>query len=168
MLFIQDQDGQYCPAPECLILTEANRISANQLQKGSPITSSSDARLTIGHRLRDKQCEVFSCLFLDSRHHILAFKEMFRGSINKATVHPREVVREALQLNAAACILAHNHPSGGSQPSCQDIELTHKLMEILKIIDVQVLDHLVVGNEIYSFADAGLMVKGGDKDGYVD
>jgi DNA repair protein RadC len=82
---------------------------------------------------------------------------MFRGSVNAATVHPREVVKEALRLNAAAVVLAHNHPSGDSTPSPQDIELTRKLKDILKVIDVRVLDHLIVGHEITSMADLGLV-----------
>jgi DNA repair protein RadC len=82
---------------------------------------------------------------------------MFRGSINYATVHPREVVKEALRLNAAAVILAHNHPSGDNSPSPQDIDLTHKLKNILQVIDVRVLDHLVVGEEVNAFSDLGLL-----------
>lgn len=157
MLFVQDQDGQYRPAPEKLVLTEANKLSGYRLRRGTMISSSDSARSVIGYKLRDKQSEVFACLFLDSGHRILAFKEMFRGSINKATVHPREVVKEALQLNAAAVILAHNHPSGDSTPSDQDIELTHTLKDILKVIDVRVLDHLVIGDEITAFSDLGLL-----------
>ena len=157
MLFVQDQDGQYYPAPEKLVLTEANKLSGYRLRHGTMISSSDSARSVIGYKLRDKQSEVFACLFLDSGHRILAFKEMFRGSINKATVHPREVVKEALQLNAAAVILAHNHPSGDSTPSEQDIELTHTLKDILKVIDVRVLDHLVIGEEVTAFSDLGLL-----------
>ena len=157
MLFVQDQDGQYYPAPEKLVLTEANKLSGYRLRRGTMISSSDSARSVIGYKLRDKQSEVFACLFLDSGHRILAFKEMFRGSINKATIHPREVVKEALQLNAAAVILAHNHPSGDSTPSDQDIELTHTLRDILQVIDVRVLDHLVIGEEITSIADLGLL-----------
>jgi DNA repair protein RadC len=159
MLFIQDQDGQYSPAPEKLVLTEANRLSGYRLRRGTRVSSSHDAKSVIGYRLREKQNEVFACLFLDSAHRILAFREIFTGSINTATVHPREVVKKALQLNAAAVILAHNHPSGESNPSDKDIELTHTLKDILKIIDVRVLDHLVIGEEIYSFADCGLLNK---------
>ena len=84
---------------------------------------------------------------------------MFRGSINKATIHPREVVKEALQLNAAAVILAHNHPSGDSTPSDHDIELTHTLKDILKVIDVRVLDHLVIGEEVTAFSNLGFCKK---------
>ena len=157
MLFVKDQDGEYHPAPEKTVLIEANRLSGYRLRRGTRISSSDDAKVAIGYKLRDKQCEVFACLFLDSSHRILAFKELFRGSINRATVHPREVVKETLQLNAAAIIFAHNHPSGESRPSSQDIELTHKLKDILKVIDVRVLDHLVIGEDIYSFADSGLL-----------
>lgn len=157
MLFVQDQDGQYYPASEKLVLTEADKLSGYRLRRGTMISSSDSARSVIGYKLRDKQSEVFACLFLDSSHRILAFKEMFRGSINKATVHPREVVKEALQLNAAAVILAHNHPSGDSTPSDQDIELTHTLKDILKVIDVRVLDHLVIGEEVTAFSDLGLL-----------
>ena len=157
MLFVKDQDGEYRPAPEKIVLIEANRLSGHRLRRGTRISSSDDAKVAIGYKLRDKQCEVFACLFLDSSHRILAFKELFRGSINRATVHPREVVKETLQLNAAAIIFAHNHPSGESQPSSQDVELTRVLQDILKVIDVRVLDHLVIGEDIYSFADSGLL-----------
>jgi DNA repair protein RadC len=86
---------------------------------------------------------------------VLAWQEMFRGSVNCATVHPREVVKEALRLNAAAVVLAHNHPSGDSTPSPQDIELTKKLKDILQVIDVRVLDHLIVGHEVTALSDTG-------------
>ena len=157
MLFVQDQDGHYRPAPEKLVLTEANRLSGYRLRRGTLIASSENAKSAIGYRLRNKQSEVFACLFLDSAHRVLAFKEMFRGSINKATVHPREVVKDALQLNAAAIIMAHNHPSGETRPSDQDIELTTVLQDILKVIDVRVLDHLVIGDEVAAFSDLGLL-----------
>ena len=86
---------------------------------------------------------------------MLAWRELFRGSVNQSTVHPREVVKEALALNASAIILAHNHPSGGFEPSREDLELTRILTEILRIIDVRVLDHLIVGDEIVSLSETG-------------
>ena len=101
------------------------------------------------------ECEIFACLFLDSTHRVLAWVEMFRGSVNTATVHPREVVKEALRLNAAAIILTHNHPSGDSTPSQDDIALTDNLQQILKVIDVKVLDHLIVGDKITALSDTG-------------
>ena len=157
MLFVKDREGQYRPAPKNLILAEAHRVSSYQLRRGTKIKieNSECAKSAIQTRIGHKQHEVFACLFLDSGHRILTFKEMFRGSINKAIVHPREVVKDALQLNAAAVIFAHNHPSGDSKPTDQDIELTNTLKDILKVVDVSVLDHLVVGDEVTSMADSG-------------
>ncbi|OGQ95907.1 MAG: DNA repair protein [Deltaproteobacteria bacterium RIFOXYD12_FULL_57_12] len=155
MLYIQDQSGAYLPAPKDAVFTEARRLSGYQLRRGVSIKSSDAAKAAIGNKLRACECEMFACLFLDSGHRVLAWVEMFRGSVNCATVHPREVVKEALRLNAAAVILAHNHPSGDSTPSRQDIELTDKLREILKVIDVRVLDHLIVGDEVTAMSDSG-------------
>lgn len=157
MLFIKDQDGEYHPAPKKLVLTEANKLMGYQLRRGASVLSAECARQVIGYRLRNRQMEVFACLFLDSQHRVLAFKEISTGTINQTTVHPREVVREALQLNAAAVILAHNHPSGCNQPSKQDMILTRTLSEILKVVDVRILDHLIVGDTVTAFSDLGLM-----------
>ena len=157
MLYIQDQSGSYLPAPKEAIFAAAKRLSSNQLRRGVPIQSSETAKAAIGQKLSDYPYEMFVCLFLDNTHRVLAFQEMFRGSINCTTIHPREVVREALRLNAAAVILAHNHPSGETEPSSQDIQLTRILTQILKVIDVRVLDHLVVGETIISMADSGYL-----------
>lgn len=157
MLYIQDQGGRYLPAPKETILSEARRLGSNQLRRGAVIDSPEKAKEAIGQKLFSHPHEMFACLFLDATHRVLAFAEMFRGSINCATVYPREVVKEALRLNAAAVIFAHNHPSGDSKPSSQDIELTKKLSDILKVVDVRVLDHLVVGEAVVSMADAGFL-----------
>ena len=157
MLYIQDNGGEYVPAPKKLIFSAARQLSGSQLKRGTCITSADLAREAIGNRLLGHQYEIFACLFLDSQHRVLAFKEMFRGTVNYTTVHPREIIKEALRKNAAAVILAHNHPSGAVEPSSRDIDLTKKLKEILKVVDVQVLDHLVVGNTILSMADSGYM-----------
>lgn len=156
MLYIQDESGIYHPAPKTEVLSEAIRLSSRQLERGMPVESSSSAKEAIAVCLSQYECEMFACLFLDSGHRVLAWIEMFRGSVNSATVHPREVVKEALQLNATAVIFAHNHPSGNSTPSAQDIALTKTLREILKVVDVTVLDHLVVGEEITALSDLGL------------
>ena len=102
--------------------------------------------------------EIFACLFLDSRHHLLAYEALFYGTLDRASVHPREILRRALALNAGAVIFAHNHPSGVAEPSASDIELTGNLKALLGQIDVRVLDHLVVGrgSEV-SFAERGLL-----------
>ena len=102
--------------------------------------------------------EVFACLFLDQRHRVLAFEELFRGSIDGASVHPREVVRRCLAHNAAAVILAHNHPSGVAEPSQADRDITQELKRALGLIDVRVLDHFVVGSGApVSLAERGML-----------
>lgn len=103
-----------------------------------------------GRYLKSRLCaypyEVFACLFLDNRHRVIAFEELFRGSIHGASVHPREVVRRCLAHNAAAVILAHNHPSGIAEPSQDDRTITLRLREALGLIEVRVLDHIVIGD----------------------
>lgn len=108
--------------------------------------------------LRRYPYEVFACVFLDNRHRVIACEEMFRGTIDGASVHPREVVRRALAHNAAALILAHNHPSGVAEPSQADIAITRRLVDALALVDVRVLDHFVVGEgEPLSLAERGLI-----------
>jgi DNA repair protein RadC len=109
-------------------------------------------------KLRDLPHEVFCCLYLDNRHRVIAFEELFRGTIDGATVHPREVVKRALAANAAAVILAHNHPSGVAEPSQADELITRRLKEALALVDIRVLDHIVVGDcRCESFAERGLL-----------
>jgi DNA repair protein RadC len=99
---------------------------------------------------------VFACLFLDNRHRVIAFEELFRGTIDGASVHPREVVKHALHHNAAALILAHNHPSGVAEPSRADVQITRRLVAALGLVDIRVLDHLVIGDtEAVSLAERG-------------
>jgi DNA repair protein RadC len=117
-----------------------------------------DVKTFLKLRLAHYKSEVFSVLFLDNRHRMLAFDEMFQGTIDGASVHPREVVRRALEHNAAAVILAHNHPSGVAEPSRADTQLTRRLTDTLALIDVRVLDHIIVGaEETVSFAERGLI-----------
>lgn len=102
--------------------------------------------------------EVFCVLFLDTQHRLVRMEEMFRGTLTQASVYPREVVRRALELHAAAVILAHNHPSGVAEPSRADEHLTQQLRSALQLVDVRVLDHMVVGaNQVTSFAERGLL-----------
>jgi DNA repair protein RadC len=130
----------------------------SRLRQSEALTS---PRATAGYlkaRLRDYQREVFACLFLDNRHRVIAFEELFFGSIDSAAVHPREVVKAALRHNAAAVIFAHNHPSGVAEPSRADELLTRRLKEALSLVDIRVLDHLVVGDgEPLSLAERGLI-----------
>ena len=108
-------------------------------------------------RLRDYDYEVFACLMLDNRNRVIAFREMFRGTIDGASVYPREVVKQALADNAAAVILAHNHPSGICEPSQADIRITERLQKALGLVDIRVLDHVIVGDEITCLSEQGLI-----------
>jgi DNA repair protein RadC len=126
----------------------------DEIAFGTPRDSSDYLRL----KLSGYPYEVFSCLWLDNRHRMLSFEEVFRGTIDGASVHPREVVRDALKWNAAAVIFAHNHPSGVAEPSAADRAVTHELRDALRLVGVRVLDHFVIGNgEPVSMAARGLL-----------
>lgn len=136
----------------------ARRHLGEALERGAPLTDPAGAQRYLSARLRDLPHEVFACLFLDTRHRVIAFEELFRGTLNGASVHPREVVKRALSLNAAAVILAHNHPSGVAEPSAADRQLTNRLREALDLVEIRVLDHFVVGDgNGVSFAERGLL-----------
>lgn len=122
-----------------------------QLQKESQITNSKQTYAYLKKRLRDYKNETFAAIFLDNQHRIIAYEELFSGTINTATIHPRPIVERVLQLNAAALILAHNHPSGVSDASQQDIAATERIRDALELVDARLLDHIVIGdNEVYS------------------
>ena len=134
------------------------RYLATTLDRSDAITSPDTTRDYLRMRMRAFQHEVFAVLFLDNRHRVIQFKEMFRGTINGASVYPREVVKEALALNAAAVIFAHNHPSGVAEPSRADIQITKRLREALELVDINLLDHFVIGDsEAVSFSERGLL-----------
>ena len=124
----------------------ASRHLAQALDREDAIRDPEHAGHYFASRLRDHRQEVFACLFLDTRHRRIAFEELFRGSIDGAEVHPREVVRRCLHHNAAAVIFGHNHPSGVAEPSAADRAITLRLRDALTLIDVRVLDHFVVGD----------------------
>ncbi len=128
------------------------------LQRGDALTSPGHTRRYLSAQLRDRHQEVFACLFLDNRHRVLGYEELFYGTVDGASVHPREVVRRCIAHNAAAVILAHNHPSGVAEPSHADEQITGRLRDALALVDVRVLDHMVVGDgEIVSLAERGLL-----------
>jgi|TARA_B110000261_G_C12849027_1_gene263566 DNA repair protein RadC len=122
-----------------------------------PMTSPQASKDFVKLKLFAYEHEVFACLFLDNRNRVIGFDELFRGTIDSASVYPREVVKACLSHNAASVILAHNHPSGVSEPSQADIAITERLRKALALIDVRVLDHLIVGEEVTSFAERGLL-----------
>ncbi len=107
--------------------------------------------------LRDYAYEVFACLMLDNRNRVIALRELFRGTIDGASVYPREVVKQALADNAAAVILVHNHPSGVAEPSRADIAITDKLKQALALVDIRVLDHVIVGDQVTCLSERGLV-----------
>jgi DNA repair protein RadC len=136
----------------------ARRHYQEILEAGPGLTSPRATRDFLVSRLRDRPYEVFCCLHLDNRHRLLAFEELFRGTIDGASVHPREVVRQVLARNAAAVIVAHNHPSGVAEPSQADELITHRLKEALALVDVRLLDHVIVGDgSCTSLAERGLI-----------
>ena len=146
----------YCRLQAALEL--ARRHYAEALRAGPLLDSPRATRDFLIARLRDSPHELFCCLHLDNRHRLIAFDELFRGTIDGASVHPREVVKEVLARNAAAVILSHNHPSGVAEPSQADELITQRLREALALIDVRVLDHLIVaGGDVTSLAERGLI-----------
>lgn len=140
------------------VLEMARRHQREQLQRGTALQDPRHTADYLEARLRDYPYEVFAVLFLDNRHRVLAFEEMFRGTIDGASVYPRQVVQRALQLNAAAVILSHNHPSGVAEPSQSDAQITRRLRDALALIETRVLDHIIVGDADYcSLAERGLL-----------
>jgi DNA repair protein RadC len=136
----------------------ARRSLAEQLQEKPYLGNPRDSGDFLRARLRHLPYEVFGCLYLDNRHRVLGFEELFRGTIDGASVHPREVVRGCLQHNACAVIFAHNHPSGVAEPSAADRAITHELRNALQLVGVRVLDHLIIGSgEPVSMAARGLL-----------
>ncbi len=140
------------------VLEMGRRHLWERLQRGDGLGSPDDTRRYLIARLRDEGREVFAALFLDTRHRVIAFEVLFQGTIDAASVYPREVVRRALGLNAAALIVAHNHPSGVAEPSNADEFVTRRLRDALALVEVRLLDHFVVGDgEAVSFAERGLL-----------
>lgn len=140
------------------VLEMGRRHLAEVVQRDSALESPQAVRDYLKARLRHEPHEVFACLFMDTRHRVLAFEPLFHGTIDGASVYPRQVVKRALVHNAAAVILSHNHPSGVSEPSQADRLLTERLKEALALIDVRVLDHFIVGDgEPLSMVEYGWM-----------
>ena len=157
-LLVRDVDGRYRPAHADEVLCHARRLLANRVRRGATMSSPQAVKDHLRLELGVLEHEVFCVLFLDAQHRIIALKQMFRGTVSQTSVYPREVVKEALSVNAAAVILAHNHPSGSVEPSRADEFLTQTLKTALALVDVRVLDHLVVaGADVCSFAERGLV-----------
>jgi DNA repair protein RadC len=140
------------------VMEISRRCQAEQLQRDSALTSPDLVRDYLQLQLSDNSREVFACLLLDSQHRVICYEELFKGTIDSAAVHPREVVKLALSHNAAAIILAHNHPSGVAEPSQADQSITLRIKEALQLVDIRLLDHMVIGAGVtVSLAERGLI-----------
>jgi DNA repair protein RadC len=137
------------PARACTLasaLELSRRLLHAELERGAALSDPQSAGRYFAQRLRGLPHEVFAALFLDTRHRVIAFEELFQGTLDGAEVHPREVVRRALGHNAAAVIVAHNHPSGNPEPSASDRAVTARLKQALALVDLRLLDHFVIGD----------------------
>lgn len=136
----------------------SQRYFAATLPIGATIRNPADTETFLRAHLRDLPHELFCCLYLDNRHRVLHFEEMFRGTIDGTSVYPREIVKQALELNAAAAILAHNHPSGVAAPSQADERITRRVKAALDLVDIRLLDHLIIGDgDSTSLASRGVI-----------
>lgn len=161
--WVREGEGEYRlfrfiqPANEEEILELAEQILRSRIREKRPLSAPAQAVDYLRLCLRRQDRELFHVLFLDTRHHVVADETLFFGTLNGATVHPRDVVKAALSHNASAVILAHNHPSGNAEPSQSDATLTRRLRDALDLVDIRVLDHLVIGDDDYvSLSDRGL------------
>ena len=157
-LYTPGPSGTLLPATDDEILDAARAILANRVRRGRALSSPRHTRDYLRLTLATHDHELFAILFLDNRHRVIEFVPLFRGTVDGASVYPREVVKEALARNAAAVILAHNHPSGIAEPSSADEHITTRIRDALALVDIRVLDHFVVtGDAIVSFAERGLL-----------
>ena len=140
------------------IIQQAIEVLSRRFTSGQPITCPKDFMRFVMLRLAELENEQFFCAFLNSQHQIISFESVFTGTIDSCSVYPREVVRRSLQVNAAAVIFAHNHPSGSPEPSQADERITYRLRDALALVDIRVLDHVVVGGAYtVSMAERGLI-----------
>lgn len=144
------------PVTEADILQMAQQLAMIRLSKGRALTEPRHVFSHLQTLLQYHEHEVFAVLLLDTKHRVLGFRELFRGTLDSASVYPREVVKIALEHNAAAAILVHNHPSGDPEPSQADLTLTQSLKHALNLIGTRILDHVIVGHEgCVSLAEQG-------------
>ena len=156
-LKVQESGGGYRTAKDDEVIAAAKVVLNRRHRRGTVLASPKDTTAFLTMKLGHLEHEVFGILWLDTRHRVIAFDELFRGTIDGAVVHPREVVKQGLGHNAAAVILAHNHPSGVGEPSQADQQLTRRLRDALALVDIRILDHIVVGETCVSFAERGLI-----------
>jgi DNA repair protein RadC len=157
-LFVRDSDGNYLAAPDDRVIDVARQVVERSVSKGVKLNSPTRVREFLWLKLAGYDHEVFGAIFLDTQHRVIEFSELFHGTLDSASVYPREVVKAALHHNAGAVIFTHNHPSGEPDPSDADRRITQRLQEALGLIEVRVLDHIVVGgSDSVSFAERGYL-----------
>ena len=157
-LLVRNEDGTYRQATADEVLRHARQVLSRWVRRGATMSSPEAVKDFLRLRIGTLDHELFAVLFLDAQNRIIEIKDMFRGTLTQTSVYPREVVKDALALNAASVILAHNHPSGLAEPSRADELLTQALKTALALVDVRVLDHLVVAAaHTISFAERGLL-----------
>jgi DNA repair protein RadC len=156
ILYVRDQRGEFVVAESDVVLAAAKRHLGRRVRRGVKLTSPKLVRDFLAVTLGDRDCEYFCVILLDAQYRFLRFVELFRGTIDGASVHPREVVKIVLEAQSAAVMLVHNHPSQNEHFSSADERITQRLKEALDLIDVRVVDHLLVaGREVISFAERG-------------
>jgi DNA repair protein RadC len=157
-LLVRDQSGNTRQPSEDEILFAARSIMSRRVRRGASMTSPQLVKDFLSIKLGTLEHEMFCVLLLDKRHRLIEFVELFRGTIDGASVHPREVVKLALAKNAAALVLAHPHPSGVAEPSQADQLITQRVRDALSLVDIRVLDHVIVaGGATVSMAERGLL-----------
>jgi len=157
-LFTLNSVGNLIPATADEIIAAAREHLSRRVRRGASLTSPKAVRDFLALKLGAREFESFCVLFLDNRHRLIEFVELFRGTIDSAAVYPREVVKEALKRNAAAVLCVHPHPSGVAEVSTADELITRKLVSALEVVGIRVVDHCVVaGGEVVSMAEAGLL-----------
>jgi DNA repair protein RadC len=157
-LHVKQANGRYRVATSNEIREAASEyVRASQLQRGTKIGSPGDTHAFLREAIGALDSELFGAILLDNRHRVISFETLFRGTIDGCSVYPREVVKRVLDKNAAAVILAHNHPSGVAEPSQADERITARIKSALELIDVRLLDHIVVGETCTSLASRGLL-----------
>jgi DNA repair protein RadC len=151
-------NAQPPPSADDAIIAQALDILTRRVMRDTPLHSPAETRRYLTLRLAGLQHEVLGCVYLDNRHRVIEAADLFRGTIDGATVHPREVAKEALRHNAAAVILYHNHPSGVPDPSEADERITVRIRDALALLDIRTLDHIIVaGGETTSLAERGII-----------
>jgi DNA repair protein RadC len=157
-LFVRDAKGSFVPADDSAVVEAAKSYLSRRLNRVNALTSPRVVRDFLAVTLGDRDCEYFCLVLLDNRHRLIDYVELFRGTIDGASVHPREVVKTALAQNAAAVILVHNHPSGVGEPSQADEIITTRLRDALALVDIRTVDHLIVaGGATVSLAERGVL-----------